>query len=153
MGTKKFWGNVPILDTINKVPGGLMVIPLFLGVVCNSLIPGFLEIGSFTTALFKNGSNALIATLFFCSGEQIQFKSAGQSRWKGLVLNTSKVLFGVSLGVILAKIGGPGAVVLGMTPLALIGLYVQLQRRPVHRPCHQVRNQDRRRCRRDHLLQ
>ena len=121
MGKKKFWGNVPILDTINKVPGGLMVIPLFLGVVCNSLIPGFLEIGSFTTALFKNGSNALIATLFFCSGAQIQFKSAGQSLWKGLVLNTSKVLFGVSLGVILAKIGGPGAVVLGMTPLALIG--------------------------------
>ena len=76
MEKKKFWGNVPILDTINKVPGGLMVIPLFLGVVCNSLIPGFLEIGSFTTALFKNGANALIATLFFCSGAQIQFKSA-----------------------------------------------------------------------------
>ena len=121
MAEKKFWGNVPILDTINKVPGGLMVIPLFLGVVCNSLFPEFLAIGSFTTALFKNGSNALIATLFFCSGAQIQFKSAGQSLWKGIVLNTSKVVFGVSLGVILAKIGGPGAVVLGMTPLALIG--------------------------------
>ena len=121
MAEKKFWGNVPILDTINKVPGGLMVIPLFLGVVCNSLFPEFLAIGSFTTALFKNGSNALIATLFFCSGAQIQFKSAGQSLWKGIVLNTSKILFGVSLGVILAKIGGPGAVVLGMTPLALIG--------------------------------
>lgn len=121
MEKKKFWGNVPILDTINKVPGGLMVIPLFLGVVCNSLFPGFLTIGSFTTALFKNGANALIATLFFCSGAQIQFKSAGQSLWKGIVLNTSKVFFGVSLGVILAKIGGPGAVVLGMTPLALIG--------------------------------
>ena len=121
MAEKKFWGNVPILDTINKVPGGLMVIPLVLGVVCNSLFPEFLAIGSFTTALFKNGSNALIATLFFCSGAQIQFKSAGQSLWKGIVLNTSKVVFGVSLGVILAKIGGPGAVVLGMTPLALIG--------------------------------
>ena len=44
---KKFLGNVPILDTINKIPGGIMVVPLFLGVVCNSLIPGFLEIGSF----------------------------------------------------------------------------------------------------------
>ncbi|MBR1758303.1 MAG: 2-keto-3-deoxygluconate permease [Lachnospiraceae bacterium] len=121
MEKKKFWGNVPILDTINKVPGGIMVIPLFLGVVVNSLFPDFLEIGSFTTALFKNGSNALIATLFFCSGAQIQFKSAGQSLWKGVVINTSKVLFGVSLGVILAKVGGPGATVLGITPLALIG--------------------------------
>ncbi len=114
-------GNVPILDTINKIPGGIMVVPLFLGVVVNSLFPDFLQIGSFTTALFKNGANALIATLFFCSGAQIQFKSAGQSLYKGLVLNTSKVLFGVSLGVLLAKVGGPGAVVLGMTPLAMIG--------------------------------
>ena len=114
-------GNVPILDTINKIPGGIMVVPLFLGVVVNSLFPDFLQIGSFTTALFKNGANALIATLFFCSGAQIQFKSAGQSLYKGIVLNTSKVLFGVSLGVLLAKVGGPGAVVLGMTPLALIG--------------------------------
>ena len=52
-------GNIPILDTINKIPGGLMVVPLFLGVIVNSLFPNFLEIGSFTTALFKNGANAL----------------------------------------------------------------------------------------------
>ncbi len=114
-------GKVPILDTINKIPGGIMVVPLLCGVIVNSLFPDFLEIGSFTTALFKNGANALIATLFFCSGAQIQFRSAGQSLYKGVVLNTSKVLFGVSLGVLLAKIGGPGAVVLGITPLALIG--------------------------------
>ncbi|MBR1919993.1 MAG: 2-keto-3-deoxygluconate permease [Spirochaetales bacterium] len=114
-------GEVPILDNINKIPGGIMVVPLLLGVIVNSLFPEFLQIGSFTTALFKNGSNALIATLFFCSGAQIQFKSAGQSLYKGVVLNTSKVLFGVSLGVLLAKVGGPGAVVLGITPLALIG--------------------------------
>jgi len=114
-------GEVPILDNINKIPGGIMVVPLLLGVIVNSLFPDFLQIGSFTTALFKNGSNALIATLFFCSGAQIQFKSAGQSLYKGVVLNTSKVLFGVSLGVLLAKVGGPGAVVLGITPLALIG--------------------------------
>lgn len=98
-----------------------MVVPLVLGVIVNSLFPDFLQIGSFTTALFKNGANALIATLFFCSGAQIQFKSAGQALYKGIILNASKVVFGVSLGVILAKVGGPGAVVLGMTPLALIG--------------------------------
>lgn len=114
-------GKVPILDTINKVPGGLMVIPLVLGVIVNSLFPGFLEIGSFTTALFKSGSNALIATLFLCSGAQIQFKSAGQALYKGLILNASKVFFGVSLGVLLAKIGGPSARILGIGPLALIG--------------------------------
>ena len=114
-------GEVPILDSINKVPGGIMVIPLVLGVIVNSLFPDFLQMGSFTTALFKNGANALIATLFFCSGAQIQFKSAGQALYKGLILNTSKVVFGVSLGVIFAKLAGPGGLILGIGPLALIG--------------------------------
>ena len=114
-------GQVKILDTINKIPGGLMVVPLILGVTVNTLFPDFLKIGSFTTALFKNGGNCLIAVLFLCSGAQIQFRSAGQALYKGVVINTSKVLFGVSIGVILARIGGPGAVMLGMTPLGLIG--------------------------------
>lgn len=114
-------GKVPILDTINKVPGGLMVIPLFCGVLCNTFIPEFLQIGSFTTGLFKSGANAVLGILFVCSGAQITLQTAGQSLYKGIVLNTTKVLFGVSLGCILAAVGGPEAVVLGMTPLAMIG--------------------------------
>ena len=49
-------GKVPILDTINKIPGGLMVVPLVLGVLTNTFFPGVLNIGSFTTAFFKNGA-------------------------------------------------------------------------------------------------
>ena len=114
-------GKVPILDAINRVPGGIMLIPLLLGVLTNTFFSSFLEIGSFTTALFKNGSMPLIAVLFFCSGAQIQFKTAGMSLYKGMVINTSKVLLGVVLGVTLAKVGGPTAAVLGVTPLAMIG--------------------------------
>ncbi len=114
-------GKVPIWDTINKVPGGIMVIPLVLGAITNSLFPQFLEIGSFTTALFKTGANPLIAVLFLCSGAQIRFNAAGMSVYKGMVINTSKVLFGVAFGVIFAKIAGPQAAFLGITPLAMIG--------------------------------
>ena len=91
-------GKVPILDTINKVPGGLMVIPLILGVLANTFFPDALQIGSFTTALFKSGANCLIGLLFFCSGAQIQFKSAGMSLYKGVVINLGKVLTGVACG-------------------------------------------------------
>ena len=114
-------GKVPILDSINKVPGGLMVIPLILGVLANTFFPDALQIGSFTTALFKSGANCLIGLLFFCSGAQIQFKSAGMSLYKGVVINLGKVLTGVACGVILAKVAGPEAAFLGVTPLAMIG--------------------------------
>lgn len=115
------FGKVPILESINKVPGGLMVIPLMLGVLTNTFFPGFLAIGSFTSAWLKNGALPLIAVLFFCSGAQIRFNAAGMSLYKGMVINTSKVLFGVAFGVLLAKFAGPSAAVLGMTPLAMIG--------------------------------
>ncbi|HOE89138.1 MAG: 2-keto-3-deoxygluconate permease [Spirochaetes bacterium ADurb.Bin315] len=127
-------GKVPILDTINKIPGGLMVVPLVLGVLTNTFFPGVLNIGSFTTAFFKNGALTLIALLFLCSGAQINLKTAGVAVYKGVVLNTSKVLFGVFLGVIFAKVAGPQAAFLGVTPLAMIsamsnsngGLYTAL---------------------------
>lgn len=114
-------GKVPILDTINKIPGGLMVVPLILGVLANTFFPDALQIGSFTTALFKSGANCLIGLMFFCSGAQIQFKSAGMSLYKGVVINLGKVICGVACGVILAKVAGPDAAFLGVTPLAMIG--------------------------------
>lgn len=114
-------GKVPILKTLNKIPGGMMVVPLVLGVLVNTFFPAALEIGSFTTALFKSGSSCLIAVLFVCSGAQMQFKTAGMSLYKGVVINVGKVLTGVACGVILAKVAGPDAAFLGVTPLAMIG--------------------------------
>lgn len=127
-------GKVPILDTINKVPGGLMVIPLVLGVLVNTFFPQVLQIGSFSTALFKTGATTLIAVLFLCSGAQINFKTAGMSLYKGFVINASKIFFGLIFGVLLAKLAGPTAAFLGVTPLAMIsamsnsngGLYTAL---------------------------
>ena len=127
-------GKVPIFDTINKVPGGLMVIPLVLGVLTNTFFPGALNIGSFTTHLFKNGAMPLIAVLFLCSGAQIRINAAGMAVYKGSVLTVSKVIGGTLTGVFIAKAIGPDAALLGMTPLALIsalgnnngGLYTAL---------------------------
>ncbi|MDR1862965.1 MAG: 2-keto-3-deoxygluconate permease [Treponema sp.] len=132
-----FWGKVPILKTVYKVPGGLMVIPLVLGCLINTFAPKSLEIGSFTTFLFKQGAMPLIAVLLFCSGAQITVRTAGLALWKGVVLNTSKVLLGVALALIVGKIYGQHATWLGLTPLALIsamsnsngGLYAALASR------------------------
>ena len=127
-------GKVPVFDTINKIPGGLMVVPLVLGVLTNTFAPEALNIGSFTTHLFKNGTMPLIAVLFLCSGAQIRLNAAGMAVYKGSVLTLSKVLGGTLLGVFVAKAIGPDAALLGITPLALIsalgnnngGLYTAL---------------------------
>ncbi|MDR0539155.1 MAG: 2-keto-3-deoxygluconate permease [Spirochaetaceae bacterium] len=132
-----FLGKVPILKTVYKVPGGLMVCPLVLGCIINTFAPKALEIGSFTTFLFKQGAMPLIAVLLFCSGAQITVKTAGLALYKGIVLNIAKVLLGVSLALIIGKIYGQHATWLGLTPLALVsamsnsngGLYAALASR------------------------
>lgn len=69
--------TVPLYDWMNRIPGGLMLIPLVLGSVVGTFFPGFLELGSFTTALFKDSALPLIAVLIFATGMQITARTSG----------------------------------------------------------------------------
>lgn len=61
-----------ILKTVQKVPGGLMVIPLLLGVIMNTVAPGVLQLGGLTTAIFSSaGANAIIGCFLVCVGASI----------------------------------------------------------------------------------
>ncbi len=71
--------RVPLFKTMQKVPAGLMLIPLALGVLINSFAPDALKIGGFTQALFKDGALALIALLIFATGAQITRSQSGQA--------------------------------------------------------------------------
>ncbi|GAB2471755.1 2-keto-3-deoxygluconate permease [Promicromonospora xylanilytica] len=68
---------VPLYDWMNRIPGGLMLIPLVLGSIVGTFFPGFLELGSFTTALFKDSALPLIAVLIFATGMQITARTSG----------------------------------------------------------------------------
>lgn len=122
-----------VLKTVQKVPGGLMVIPLLMGVIINSLFPKALDIGGFTTALFKTSANAGIALFCLCNAAQINLKQAGKPLYKGVALTAAKFIIGAVLGVLVNKIAGPAGV-LGLTPLAIVaavtnsngGLYAAL---------------------------
>ncbi|HBX7447363.1 TPA: 2-keto-3-deoxygluconate permease, partial [Klebsiella pneumoniae] len=50
--------NINILEKMNKVPGGLIIIPLLVAILINTFAPQVLSIGGPTTALFKVGSSA-----------------------------------------------------------------------------------------------
>ncbi|MBU5484766.1 2-keto-3-deoxygluconate permease [Clostridium sp. MSJ-11] len=108
-----------ILKTVQKVPGGLMVIPLLMGATINTFFPQALQIGGFTTALFKDSATAFIALFVLCNGAQIDFKQAGQPLYKGAVLTFVKFVLGALIGWIVGRVYGHAGV-LGLTPLALV---------------------------------
>jgi 2-keto-3-deoxygluconate permease len=122
-----------IKDTIDKIPGGLMIIPLLLGAIINTLFPQALMIGGFTTALFKQGALPVLGVFLFCMGSQISFRVAPKALKKGVVLTIAKYAIGVLIGLGVGKIFG-SAGLMGLTPLAIIaamtnsngGLYVAL---------------------------
>lgn len=126
--------QIPIKKTLDKIPGGMMVVPLFLGVLVNTFCPQVLKIGGFTTALFApQASSTILACFMFLIGSQINFKLAPKALKKGAILITGKFIVGAGIGIFVGKFFGPAGV-LGLSPLAILsgltncngGLYASL---------------------------
>ena len=58
-----------IKATLDRIPGGMMVVPLLIAVI-NTFAPD-LRIGNFTESLFVNGSSTLIALFLLCTGHRL----------------------------------------------------------------------------------
>ena len=108
-----------ILKSVKKIPGGLMVCPLLLGALFNTVCPQALEIGGFTTSLFKTGAMSILALFCLCNGAQINIRQAGKPLTKGIVLTATKFIIGAVLGIIVSKFIGPKGII-GITPLAIV---------------------------------
>lgn len=109
-----------ILKGVQKVPGGMMVIPLLLGVVLNTVAPNSLKLGGYVSALWSpKGTATLIAAFLLCVGAQIQLRSGGEILKRGFVLLVAKFIAGAGLGWIVGKMYGiPG--IFGLSTLAII---------------------------------
>src|SRR5882757_8741345 len=110
-----YGGAVPvkIKATIERLPGGMMLVPLMLGCVLANLAPGAPRFfGSFTGALFT-GALPLLAMFYVCFGATISIRATPQILRKGGVLLGAKVLCGLVAGVVLGRLLGENPVASG----------------------------------------
>ena len=108
-----------ILERMEKFPGGMVVIPMFAAALVNTLFPRALEIGGVTTALFKDGTLAIIGMLLFFSGSQLKLSSLGTALRRGGILIGVKILVAFAAGLFMMKFFGPEGF-LGISTLALV---------------------------------
>ncbi len=111
--------NINILEKMNKVPGGLIIIPLLAAILINSFIPQVLNIGGPTTALFKVGSSAMMGIFLLICGTSINIRQAGLPLYKGAVLLCLKCISGALAVWLAGALFGPTGF-LGISTLALI---------------------------------
>ena len=71
------------MRSIERVPGGLMVVPLLVGATIVTFAPGTSKFfGSFTEALF-NGALTILAVFYVCMGTTIELASTPYILKKG----------------------------------------------------------------------
>lgn len=132
-----------ILDSIKKIPGGLMVVPLLLGAALNTIdqthIPfvmkalkalgapetedgfyEFLQIGGFSQELFKDSALVLIALFLFCVGGQMNLKIGGKALKKGGLITVTKYLTGLGVGMLFGLFFDPWSGLFGLSTMAII---------------------------------
>lgn len=109
-----------IKATLDRIPGGMMVVPLLLAATINTLAPDLLRIGNFTQALFVDSAGALIALFLLCAGSQINVRNVGVSLGKGATLLAMKWVVGATVGLLAYYLAGENGLFLGLAPIAIV---------------------------------
>jgi len=107
-----------ILKTINKVPGGLMVVPLFIGMIINTFFPNLLKIGGYTEALSSVGYPTVLGMYLFTVGTKMTLRAAPRMLKRGFGIMAVKVGTATSIALIVAHFFGGS--ILGLSTLALL---------------------------------
>lgn len=107
-----------IYRTVTRVPGGLMVVPLFIGMAINTFAPGLLKIGGFTQALTGIGYPTVLGMYLFTVGTKMAVRTAPPMLVRGLGLLVAKVATATLFALAVAKFFG--GQLLGLSTLAVM---------------------------------
>jgi 2-keto-3-deoxygluconate permease len=107
-----------IFKAVNRVPGGLMVVPLFIGMAINTFFPDLLKIGGFTQALTGVGYPTVLGMYLFTVGTKMTVRTAPKMLMRGLGIMGAKVGTATLFALVVAKIFGGS--VLGLSTLAVM---------------------------------
>ncbi|SFM03963.1 2-keto-3-deoxygluconate transporter [Pelosinus propionicus] len=113
-----------IKQSIDKIPGGLMLVPLFIGAICHTFFPESGKyFGSFTNGLIT-GTVPILAVWFFCMGAGIDIRATGTVLRKSGTLVITKIAVAWVVAFIAARIlpgdGIQTGFFAGLSTLALI---------------------------------
>ena len=101
--------SVPINRSLERVPGGMMIVPLLIGALLHTIFPNAGPFfGSFTGALF-DGALTILAVFYVCMGASIDVRATPYILKKGGALFATKVALAVVIGVgSRARVVAPG---------------------------------------------
>lgn len=108
-----------ILKTVQKVPGGLLIVPLCIASIINTFFPQILKIGGISSATFSTGALTFIGCNLLCVGAQINPRGVVESLKRGAVLTFAKFLAGFIPALFVSKLFGVEGI-WGLTPLMLL---------------------------------
>ncbi|PIC96353.1 2-keto-3-deoxygluconate permease [Sporosarcina sp. P26b] len=109
-----------IKKNLERIPGGMMVVPLLLAAVINTFFPELLRIGGFTQALFVDSVPVLAALYLLTAGAQLNVRSFGVSVAKGATLLGIKWFVAGVFTFLAYFLAGPTGLWLGLAPLAVM---------------------------------
>ncbi|MDK8193888.1 2-keto-3-deoxygluconate permease [Paenibacillus sp. UMB7766-LJ446] len=88
-----------ILGRVKRIPGGLLIVPMLLAAVINTLFPSFFQIGDPTTALFTSkGTMVLIGMILLVSGTQLNLSQLLTTLKRAGVLCISRIIISCVFG-------------------------------------------------------
>src|SRR3954462_4112175 len=107
-----------IYRAVTRVPGGMMVVPLFLGMSINTFAPNLLKIGGFTQALTGTGYPTILGMYLFTVGNKMTVRTAPRKLVRGFGIMAAKVSTATILMLVVARVFDGH--VLGVSTLAVM---------------------------------